>query len=290
MSSTKRIAIFVLYNKNGKLTKDVEYLIHCLREIVNKLIIVVNGKLEEFEKLNMVADYLIIRKNKGFDAGAYKSALFNDTVYEMIMECEEMVFCNDTFYGPFISFKEILKKMETTKADFWGINLSDNGVLTFIQSYFMLFKRRVWESGDLKLFFETMIDEDVLDFNQVLFKFERGLFDFLIKRNYKYDALNLQRYHIYNAVDGSICYENLPLLKKKVFSEKFYVREKMLNALHYIDENYDYDLNLILEDIKERYSIVLDYDTIKRHKILIRSDKLWSVRSGREAVALFAEH
>lgn len=244
------MAILVLYNKNGRLTKDVEYLINCLKEAVNKLVIVVNGNLEESEKVNLLADYLLIRKNTGYDAGAYKAALFNDIIYEMLLECKELIFCNDTFYGPFISFKEIFKRMENTKADFWGINLSDNGVLTFIQSYFMLFKRRIWESGDLKSFFEIMIDEDTLDFNQVLFSFERGIFEFLIKRNYKYDALNLQRYHVCTAVDGSICYENLPLLKKKAFSKKFYVKDKMLNALHYIEENYDYDLNLILYDIK----------------------------------------
>lgn len=290
MDSTKRIAIFVLYNKNGKLTKDVEYLIHCLKEAVNKLVIVVNGELEEYERLNLLADYLIIRENKGFDAGAYKTALFNDDIYEMVLEFEELIFCNDTFYGPFISFKEIFKRMENSKADFWGINLSDNGVITFIQSYFMLFKRQVWESGNLKFFFETMIDEDTVDFNQVLFKFERGIFDFLVKRGYKYDALNLQRYHICSAVDGSICYEKVPLLKKKAFSEQFYVKEKMLNALHYIEEHYDYDINLILEDIKERYLLVLDYDTIKKHKILIRSDKLWSVRSGKESILRFVGH
>ena len=174
-------------------------------------------------------------------------------------------------------------------ADFWGLNLSDNGLCTFIQSYFLLFKKKIWDSGDLKKFFESMIDEETLDFHNVLFDFERGIFSFLINRNYKYDALNLQRYHIYSAVDGSICYDKLPILKKKAFSDQFYVKEKLLNALHYIEENYDYDINLILEDICNRYSISLNYDEIKNYTIHINSEKVKVSNVKKQDLVKFVE-
>lgn len=289
MNRRKRMAIFVLYNEEGRLTNDVEYLICNLMQAVNKLVIVVNGQLKEYEKVNLLADYLIIRENKGYDAGAYKAAIFDDTVYDMLMQCEELIFCNDTFYGPFISFTEILKKMETTVADFWGLNLSDNGLLTFIQSYFLFFKKKVWESGDLKIFFESMIDEDTLNFKHVLLNFERGIFSFLVNRGYKYDAFNLQRYHIYSAVDGSICYDKLPILKKKAFSDQYYVKEKILNALHYINEHYNYDIRLILEDIWERNSIVLSQNEIESHTIYIDSEKVKVAKVKKHELMEFAQ-
>lgn len=289
MEEIKRIAIFAFYDKNGKLTKDVEYLLTNLRNAVNKLVVVVNGKLNESGKIGCLADYLIIRENKGYDAGAYKAAIFDDVVDRMIAQSEELIFCNDTFYGPFISFREILKKMEKTTSDFWGLNLSDNGLLTFIQSYFLLFRKRILESGDLKNFFEERIDADTLDFNKVLLGFERGIFEFLIRRGYRYGALNIQHYHVYSSVDASICYDKLPILKKKAFSSGHYVKEKMLNALHYINENYNYDINLILADIRERYSVQLNCEEIESHPIQIDSEKVKIVKSGKEDLLQFAD-
>ena len=111
----------------------------------------------------------------------------------------------------------------------------------------------------------------------------------MINRNYKYDALYLQRYHIYSAVDGSICYDKLPILKKKAFSDQFYVKEKLLNALHYIEENYDYDINLILEDICNRYSISLNYDEIKNYTIHINSEKVKVSNVKKQDLVKFVE-
>ena len=138
-----RVAIFSFYEQNGCLTKSVEHTLVDLRKVVDYLIVVVNGSLREPNRMAQLVDEVIVRENKGYDAGAYKRILMNERIYQIIKQCEELVLCNDTFYGPFISFDEIFQRMKDSKADFWGINLSDNGWLSFIQSYFIVFKKKI---------------------------------------------------------------------------------------------------------------------------------------------------
>lgn len=287
MEPTKRIAIFALYSRTGELTKDVEFLIASLKQEVFKLVIVVNGQLKDFEKAKHLSDFLIIRENAGYDAGAYKEALLHTEVREMMEGCQELVFCNDTFYGPFITFREIWNQMNETDVDFWGLNLSDNGLFTFLQSYFLVFKKKTWSS--LIKYFDEEIDEYTFDFQKVLVSFEQNLFMFMKGCGFVYGAYRVQRYNAFSDADGSICYDGLPILKKKVFSEKYYDKKKIFNALSYIDRNYNYDIELILKDVEIRNSIRLLYDEIKRNEIDVHAKKIVVTNVKHEDIVLFAE-
>jgi lipopolysaccharide biosynthesis protein len=289
MEKIKRMAFFALFNERGRLTNDVEFLITSLKKSVNKLVIIVNGFLQDYQRVNELADYVIVRENVGFDAGAYKEALFDDTVRCMLQECNELVFCNDTFYGPFIPFQDIFKRMAGSKSDFWGLNLSNSGLVTFIQSYFLVFRRRILEGGDLRKFFDDNIDGKTRDFQKVLISFEQNIFSFLVDKGYGYDALNEQKYHIFTAVDGSVCYDKLPILKKKAFTSQYYDKDRILNSLHYIDENYNYDIGLIIENARDNYHVELDYDEIKKHSIEINSKQVAVSKVKKEDIDRFVK-
>ena len=245
--------------------------------------------MDECEKLESYSDYIIFRENKGYDAGAYKCALRDQYVHKWLNECDELILCNDTFYGPFVSFQEIFEEMASQNADFWGLNLSDNGLITFIQSYFLVFKIKIWKKGDLQEFFEKAIDENTQDFKSVLYTFEQGIYKFLTNRGYRSGALKQQRYHILSSVDGNICYDQLPLLKKKVFTDKFYDKKKILNSLAYIAQHYDYDINLILEDIKDKYCIDINFDEIKNHLIEVHKEPIEIAKVKKADLINFSE-
>jgi rhamnosyltransferase len=285
----KRTAIFVIYNENGRLTRDVEYLITDLKKCVWKFVVVINGCLVDYDKVERLSDYMIVRKNLGFDAGAYKQAIMDAKVSSFLGQSDEIVFCNDTFYGPFLHFNDIFDKMNKSKVDFWGINYSGSGYDTFIQSYFLVFRKRIIQSGNLFDFFNDNIDGDTDDFMKVLMSFERGIFYYLVKKGYVYGALNTQVYHILDAYDGSVCYDKLPILKKKAFTDKYYDKDKMMNALRYIHDNYEYDISLILEDVKDRYGIDLSREEIMAHEINIHSDMILSTKVKRFDVESFID-
>ena len=73
MKKRKRTAIFPFYHKQGRLTNDVEFLIKSLKQIADTLVVVSNGQLEDRSKMEQLADILIVRENRGYDAGAKRS-------------------------------------------------------------------------------------------------------------------------------------------------------------------------------------------------------------------------
>ena len=75
----ERLGILVFYDKNGIFSEYIEYLLIALKEVVTYQIVIVNGfiQLESEKKLSRISDEVLIRENKGFDAGAYKD-IFQD--------------------------------------------------------------------------------------------------------------------------------------------------------------------------------------------------------------------
>lgn len=253
-----RTAIFSVYQKNLFVPDDVVFLLKSLRSVSDKIIVVVNGNINNSNVLEENSDIVFYRENKGFDAGAYKFVLNKDAHLNFIQNSDELVFCNDTFYGPFIPFKQIFEEMDSAECDFWGLNLADNGFVTFLQSFFLCFRKKVIESNALDDFFSKNINENTLDFYEVLLKFERGIFDYLVENNFKYGYYRKQVHHVMSNPAGSIVYDTLPLLKKKSFSEKFYNNDSILDALSFINKNYTYNIDYILNDVKDRYGIVIN--------------------------------
>ena len=118
-----RIAIFSFYDSEGIVYDYVEYYLNELKKNVARLVIVINGKILENEKkrLCVFTNEIIVRKNIGYDAGAYKECIMNYIGIGNMSKYDELVLCNDTCFGPFVGFDKIFKKMQNTLCDFWGM-------------------------------------------------------------------------------------------------------------------------------------------------------------------------
>lgn len=108
----KRLGIFVFYDKDGIVDNYIDYLLEDLSKSLSDLIIVVNGILNDNGKKIFLryTDRIVIRKNIGFDAGAYVDILLNYIGQENLKKWDELILCNDTFYGPFIPFSDIFAR------------------------------------------------------------------------------------------------------------------------------------------------------------------------------------
>lgn len=115
-----RIGIFCFYDKEGIVDEYVEFLLKELCRCLSSLVIIINGNVSVKGRLILekYTDEIYIRDNKGFDGGAYKDVLINMLGWSRIQKYDELVLCNDTFYGPFVSFESIFNDMESTRADF----------------------------------------------------------------------------------------------------------------------------------------------------------------------------
>lgn len=94
------------YDAEGIVDESVVYYIKSLKSVVSRLVVVVIGNIDDKgkEKLDWIADEILIRENVGFDAGAYKAVLCSPDFMEKIKQYDEIVLSNDTCFGPFIPY------------------------------------------------------------------------------------------------------------------------------------------------------------------------------------------
>ena len=78
MRKVRRLGIFVFYDASGIVDLYIQELLKSLLSELNKLVIVVNGKITNNcrQVLEKYSNNIFIRENKGFDAGAYKEFFF----------------------------------------------------------------------------------------------------------------------------------------------------------------------------------------------------------------------
>lgn len=278
----KKVAIFCFYDKEGEVGREVFYLLEDLKKIVDFLIIVVNGKLKRKEVFSGLSDEIVIRKNEGFDAGAYKSIILDPKYRKVIENSQELILCNSSFFGFLVPFSDIYTLMNKKKNDFWGISCYDHGIMLHLQSYFLVFRKKILCEKVFFEYFQSHIQEKTKDYFSVCAAFENGLFHCLLNAGYQYDAY---RKNIlcdnYNNPYGSLYIDKLPIVKKKIFSKEFFLEKNVLDVLTYILKNYKYDINFILEYAKRVYGISLDLNNIEKHKEeLVKAD--WSEITGKK--------
>lgn len=261
-----RIAIFFFYDKHGIVDDYVPYLLGNLRDHVEKIVFVSNGKLtEESEaKARSVSDDFFIRENIGFDVWAYKEAI-ERVGYEALQDYDELILLNHTCYGPIFPFAELFSEMESRSDDFWGVSihkaLTPNPFTGFgtlpehIQSHFIAVRRRLVASPDFKKYWDSM--PPINSYDDSVRNHESKFTRYFIKLGYKCSAYIdpnefKSPYPVFIEVTKSIDVR-CPLLKRKLF---FYDSSFHQNAgidlpaaLDKIQAESDYDQSLIWQNI-----------------------------------------
>lgn len=253
-----RIGIFCFYDKDGIVDGYIEFLLKELCCCLRTLVVVINGSITDEGKviLEKYADELYIRDNKGFDGGAYKDVIVNELGKHKIQEYDELVLCNDTFYGPFVSFESIFNGMEKRNADFWGLNYYYNNIANHLQSYFLVFRKKIINDNSMIKYFDKNINLSMSNITDIYGEFEVGLFYHLINQGYSFAAYSEDNpFDIYKCNNICIKEFDIPILKKKSFSPEHIVWDNIMDTLKYLSRNSNYDLNLILSNIKRIYNL-----------------------------------
>lgn len=266
-SRMKRLGIFCFYDKEGIVDSYVEYLLSELMTVLDRLIVVVNGQVSEDGRyiFSHYTNDLIIRENKGFDGGAYADVIVN-FLGDDIRSWDELILCNDTFFGPFVPMKFIFEKMERKQFDFWGLNVAERKMLSQIQSYFLVFGSRILQSGELTQYFRENIDPLTDDITKIYGTFEHGLFFYFTGKQYSYGAYcNTELCSFYESPD--ICVERygLPVIKKKAFLEKYNKAKAAINAIRYVRQSTNYDINHITQCVQRLYGLSFGQEALSEY-------------------------
>lgn len=202
---SRKILFYVHFNKKDSVDDYVIYQLEQMRSIFDRIILISNSHISSRDKRKFdgLYDEFIQRSNTGYDFAAWRDGM-NAFGWDKLLEYDELTVMNDTCFGPIYDFREVYKKMQAKKVDFWGmtINLalkdlvmdnSGNHIDTpiHIQSYYITFNKPVIKSEVFKRFWAEVRDlKDVVD---VILNYEVTLTDLLAKQGFTYDAY-------YNAV------------------------------------------------------------------------------------------
>lgn len=264
MKKEKRVTIYMLYCSLGQLLESDLFLINELSCVSSNLIVVINGDLNNSELLHKYTRNIIFRKNTGYDAAAYKEVLKEKKFYDLVTSCEELVLCNNSFFGPFESFSFIFEKMKNSECDFWGITSVKHDIVEHIQSYFIVFRKKILDEGVLFVFFDKYISFD-MSYDGVCREFEIGLYNWLLKMGYKPSAyvqnITCDNYKNYY---GSLKLDGVPVIKRKAFSNRFFDEICVNEALQYICTNYLFDINIIIKDVAKLYGHIIQADAVNQ--------------------------
>lgn len=147
-----RVAIFVHFDAAGALRGYVRRYIASLRDAGLDVVFVTNsGKLrpDAVAELKGLCAGVLVRRNVGYDFGAYSDALI--TLGLPRAETELVVLANDSVYGPIRDLGDVMERIDFSKADMWG--LTESWQTRFhLQSYFLVAGRRALRSDAWRQF------------------------------------------------------------------------------------------------------------------------------------------
>jgi rhamnosyltransferase len=191
--------------------------------------------------INKYVINIILRDNEGYDFMSWQKGIQSISNIE---KYDEVIFCNDSCYGPIYPLEHIFSQMNKKNADVWGITDS-NQISYHIQSYFMVFKKNVFLSESFKSFINSIAIEKSKE--DIVRKYEVGLSDMLLENGYSLDSFIKFR-HVLGNMDSN-----------KIYKDKFYRIVKLLSDAIRNESGYINKISRVTNVIKQYVSRVKDF-------------------------------
>lgn len=269
----KRYAVYVFYDKNGKADRYCDFFLNGLKQEVDFLQVIVNGEIdkESYNRLETIADDILVRPNEGYDVTAYKTGILKPG-FDKLVEYDEVIICNDTLYGPLYPLSEMFEKMNSIDVDFWGLtNFHGVGFDPFgtveygylprhIQSFFMVFRKSLVESDKFQNFWSKF--PTVNGYEQAIGLFEASFTKKFEDYGFKWavyaDSSDLEGYTLDPLRDFPkymIEEKRCPFMKKRTFYHEYGEAmersggEAASEAFKFIRDELDYNIDLIWENL-----------------------------------------
>jgi dTDP-4-dehydrorhamnose reductase len=182
----KYIAVFAHYDKHNIVDDYVLYYLENLKLIADKIIFVSDNNLPEIEqnKLQNLCHKIIAKKHGEYDFGSYKRGL--EEAYQYSQDYDAIIIANDSCYGPIKPLSNIFKTMEYSDCDFWGLTVNQEQYLPHLQSYFLVFNKKIINSEIFKNFFRKVKRED--NKQNIIENYEIALTPTFVDAGFKMDS------------------------------------------------------------------------------------------------------
>lgn len=193
----RRAVVFAHYDKDNLIDDYVVYYVSALKKAGCDVVFVSCKELAqtELEKLNGLVIHTITENHDEYDFGSYKRGFLY--LEPKLSEYDELIFANDSCYGPLYPISEVFAEMEKKNCDFWGITKNNFGYIkqfkhyfvrrTHIQSYFIAFKNNIFTQEFFADFINSIKHEQ--EKRDIIINYEIGLSELLIKQGYRFAVL-----------------------------------------------------------------------------------------------------
>jgi glycosyltransferase involved in cell wall biosynthesis len=175
-----KVCIFSHFDNKGEIK---EYVIHYLKALSEHFDIIFVSTAEKMkgEELNKISPYVqqyIVKKNIGYDFGAWKTGI--DIIKKSIKNLELLLLCNDSVFGPLSDLSVVINKMKEARKNVFSI--SDSFEIKYhLQSYFVLYDNMALNSSTFTDFWnnfsiydnkQELIVRNEIGFSQLLLESE----------------------------------------------------------------------------------------------------------------------
>ena len=271
----KRIAMYVIYDKDGILDNFRKYYLKELRKVVDCIVGVVSGTLtpESRDELSEFTDDFFVRENKGLLAGSWIDGI-KHIGWDTLDKYDELLMLNDSFFGPFYPLEEMMDAAEKSDADFYGAmqNFEDkscteiagrpmkHGHFRGSICYFYIIKSRLLHSSEFKKYWSAMpeIKEDW----DTYFYAEMQFFDYVKDAGFRIDAYQDERLKGYffdnltHNMEKLVEHEKIPFARIRPFCTDLKDQSLQISygkdpreTLEYIEKYTNYDTDMIWDYI-----------------------------------------
>ena len=262
----KRICVMCIFPENGNIEDSVLFLAESMKACTERLIIAINGKIgKDIEKVHPISSEIIFRDNVGYDGGAYKDVILQLYNRDELLDYDELILVNDSFWGPLFPFGEMFGCMEKEVVDFWGITRSEAGIILdyeypqHIQGYFLAIRKKVFiEDRCFRDFWEKF--EYPRNYYEAVIHYEIGISKWMNDRGFvssSYmdlqgaDSLVKKNRNVYlDCFDELVTKYRCPILKKKAVGILTYHR--YLSLLEHLADYSDYCIQDIIHEVESR--------------------------------------
>jgi glycosyltransferase involved in cell wall biosynthesis len=259
LGKTKRIAVLASFCSNGKIPDYVVYYLKGLQKVVDGIIFIADNPVftKEIKKIESLVCYCSFERHEEYDFGSYKRGYIFAKENGVLNEIDELIFCNDSCYGPVIPFTEMFNIMSKENSDFWGITES-KVFAHHIQSYFITFSKRVFLETSFEKFMLNIKKQD--NVKDVILNYEVKLTEFFTKQGFSAsafiktiftnDVTRLNQHPHIEHFPNYLVQNQSPLIKTKAFKKSICNLDGIDNTLMLIRKNNPELYNIIIKDSK----------------------------------------
>ncbi len=211
------VSVVASYSGDGRIADYVIYLLNGLKEVSDYIIFVSDNPIfeSELDKISNCVNSVIFERHEEYDFGSYKRGYIWLTENNILEEGDNLLFINDSCFGPLNSFRGVVDHFNSQECDFYGLS-TGKFPIPFIQSFFYIFKEKVYRSTTFDTFIRNIKKE--MSSAYVIFNYEYQFTQTLVDDGFTYttyvsdDSMGIPTKYTYSLLSEY----NYPLIKIKV--------------------------------------------------------------------------